>query len=250
MTFKKRSMNADGSSVERRKSRRFPVVVPIEVSWQGTDGVAHKEDAMARQVNANGGFVKMAHYPDLGRRVTLTNFLSAKMAEARVLAAPQDREGVSNGIIVELIVPSEGFWGVELQTKKTIAELESLEKALQTEDMDDQLVKEYRESVDSIRKAADTLGQLRENRYRETSDKELFAALAADRIHRAISLCTNVAADLDAGRVKENLPELNDLFQALDQLHDRLQRMGKSSHAERDSRHKLAVTIPMSRTSR
>ena len=43
--IKKRPMSADGKNVERRKSRRFPVVVPIEVSWRGTDGVAVKEDA-------------------------------------------------------------------------------------------------------------------------------------------------------------------------------------------------------------
>ena len=88
MTIKKRPMSADGTSVERRKSRRFPVVVPIEVSWRATDGIPVKEDAVARQVNANGGFLKMSNYPELGSRITLANFLSAQTAEARVLAAP------------------------------------------------------------------------------------------------------------------------------------------------------------------
>ena len=162
MTFKKRPMSADGSDVERRKSQRFPVVVPIEVSWQQTEGVAVKEDAVARQVNARGGFLKMSVYPDLGRRVTLTNFLSARTAEARVIAAPHAREGVANGIIVELIVPNESFWGVDLQVRKAILELDNLEKALRCEDMDIRLVKEYRDSVDHIRKSAQTLQQLRE----------------------------------------------------------------------------------------
>ena len=43
MTIKKRPMGADGTSVERRKTRRFPVVIPIEVSWSGADGIAVKE---------------------------------------------------------------------------------------------------------------------------------------------------------------------------------------------------------------
>ena len=47
----------------------------------------------------------MANYPEVGSRITLTNFLSAEAAEARVLAIPNSREGVSHGIIVELIVP-------------------------------------------------------------------------------------------------------------------------------------------------
>jgi hypothetical protein len=134
VTVKKRPMTADGTDVERRKTRRFPVVVPIEVSWRGTDGIAVKEDAVARQVNANGGFLKMSNYPVLGSRVTLANFLSAQTAEARVLAAPDSRQGVANGIIVELIVPSESFWGVDLQVNKAIVELQNLEKALQCEE--------------------------------------------------------------------------------------------------------------------
>ena len=124
MTIKKRPMSADGTKLERRKSTRFPVVVPIEVSWKGADGAAIKQEAVARQVNANGGFVKMPVRPDLGSRVTLANFLSAQTAEARVLAAPHSREGVANGVIVELITPNETFWGVNLQVEKTSLELQ------------------------------------------------------------------------------------------------------------------------------
>jgi hypothetical protein len=59
--MKKRPMSADGTDVERRKSRRFPVVVPVEVSWRGPNGIALKEDAVARQVNDKGGFLKMSN---------------------------------------------------------------------------------------------------------------------------------------------------------------------------------------------
>jgi hypothetical protein len=228
MTFKKRPMSADGSSVERRKSRRFPVVVPIEVSWRGSDGIAVRQDAVARQVNANGGFLRMSVYPDLGLRVTLTNFLSAQTAEARVLAAPHAREGVANGIIVELIAPNESFWGVDLQVKKTIIELEALEKALQGEDMDLRLVKEYRDSVDCIRKAAATLEQLRENQFRKIDESELLCVLATERIRRAINLCLDVSSDLDASRVKSECEDLGELYQAVDHLRDRLEQLGQS----------------------
>lgn len=171
MTIKKRPMGADGTSVERRKSRRFPVVVPIEVSWLGPEGNAVREDAVARQVNAHGGFLKMSTYPDLSSRVTLINFLSAQTAEARVIAAPHAREGVANGIVVELIVPNESFWGVDLQVKKTMVELQNLEKALQCEDMDLPLVKEYRDAVDHIRAAAETLQRLRECQFQGRSTR-------------------------------------------------------------------------------
>jgi hypothetical protein len=189
VTIKKRPIGSDGTRVERRKSRRFPVVVPIEVSWRGADGIAIKEDGVARQVNANGAFLKMSTYPDLGSRVTLANFLSAQTAEARVLAAPNGREGVANGIIIELIVPNEAFWGVDLQVNKTIIELQILEKALQAEDLDVRLVKEYRDAVDHIRTAAGTLQQLREGQFRGLDDGELLSILASDRkleMHRKL----------------------------------------------------------------
>lgn len=228
MSITKRPMSSDGSRVERRKSRRFPVVVPIEVSWCGIDGLAIRQDAVARQVNANGGFLKMSVYPDLGLRVTLTNFLSAQTAEARVLAAPHAREGVANGIIVELIAPNESFWGVDLQVKKTIVELETLEKALQREDMDVRLVKEYRDSVDCIRTAAGTLQQLREHQFRKIDDSELLYVLATDRIRRTINLCLEVCSDFDASRVKSECEGLDELYQTVDHLRERLAQLRKS----------------------
>lgn len=224
MTIKKRPMTANGKTVERRKSRRFPVAVPLEVSWRGKDGAAIKADAVARQVNANGGFLRMSPYPDLGSRVTLANFLSAQTVEARVLAAPPTREGVSDGIIVELIEPNETFWGVNLQLERTTAELQKLEKALQSEGIDLRLLKEYRDAIDFIRSAAGTVQQLRECHLRGLDDAELSSALATERIRRTINSCLAVMADLDAGQVKNESKEVDELYQALDQLTARLRR--------------------------
>ena len=236
MTFKKRPLSADGSSVERRKSRRFPVVVPIEVSWRGADGMAVKQDAVARQVNANGGFVKMSVYPELGSRVMLTNFVSAQTADARVIAAPHAREGVANGVIVEFIVPNESFWGVDMQVKKTIVELQNLEKALQCEDMDLRLVKEYRDAVDYIRTAAGTLEQLREHQFRRMDNTELLCTLATDRVRRTIALCLEVVADLDAGRLKNASEDVGELYRVLGNVHEHLRTHHIVHAAKRDFR--------------
>ena len=234
MSFNKRPMSADGSSVERRKSRRFPVVVPIEVGWSGADNVAVKQDAVARQVNANGGFLKMSIYPELGTRVMLTNFVSAQTADARVIAAPHAREGVANGVIVEFIVPNEKFWGVDLQVKKTIVELRNLEKALQCEDMDLRLVKEYRDAVDYMRTAAGTLEQLREHQFRNMDYSELLSTLATDRVRRTIALCLGVVADLDAGRLKNASKDVDELYQALGHVHEHLRTHHSVYLAEHD----------------
>ncbi|HWF40405.1 MAG TPA: hypothetical protein VG322_17900 [Candidatus Acidoferrales bacterium] len=224
MSIKKRPMSADGKTVERRRSRRFPVAVPLEVSWRGKDGASVKADAVARQVNANGGFVKMSYYPDLGARVTLANFLSAQTAEARVLAGPPTREGVSNGIIVELIEPNDTFWGVNLQSEKAAAELHKLEKAMQSEGIDFRLLKEYRDAVEFIRSSATIVQQLRECHLRGSNDTELLSLLATERIRRAINSCLTLMTDLDSGRVKIESKDVDELYQALEQLTSRLRR--------------------------
>jgi hypothetical protein len=227
--MKKRPMTADGKDVERRKSRRFPVLVPVEVSWRGPDGIASKEDAVARQVNANGGFLKMSSYPAVGTRVTLANFLSAQTAEARVLAAPDSRPGVANGIVVELIAPSESFWGVDLQVNKTIIELEFLEDSLKCEDIDLRLVGEYREAIDLIRSTTETLQRLRTSKQRPSDDRELLTSLVADKIQRADRLCTDLIADCDAERVRPGTKGLEELFRTIKKLNLRLKQRTSST---------------------
>jgi hypothetical protein len=226
-------MTADGTSAERRKGPRFPVVVPIEVSWRGKDGIAIKEDAVARQVNANGGFLKMSTYPALGSRVTLANFLSAQTAEARVLAAPDSRQGVANGIVVELIVPNETFWGVDLQVNKVAVELQNLEKALRCEDIDLHLMREYRDAVDYIRAITETLQRLRKCRLQGSDNSELLSVLAADRIRRTSNLCLEVIVDLEAGRVRQESKSVDELQRAIQQLQQRLRQGGKAQATAR-----------------
>ncbi len=224
MRIKKRPMSPEGKSVERRRSRRFPVAVPIEVSWRGKDGIAAKTDAVATQVNANGGFLKMFPYPEPGGRVTLANFFSAQTADARVLATPATREGVAGGVVVELIAPNESFWGVNLQVEKTGAELLKLEKFMRSEGIDLRLLNEYREAVDFIRCAAGMVQRLRERQLRGLGDGELHSILATERIRRTIKSCREVMADLDAERIDIESEEVDELYQELEQLSDRLRR--------------------------
>lgn len=228
MNMARRGTSPDGSKVERRKTQRFPVNVPMEASWRGSDGLAVKEQAIAKQVNANGGLLEMANYPEVGSRITLTNFLSAATAEARVLATPSSREGVSRGIIVELVVPSESFWGVNLQVKKTYVELQNLEKSLRSEGIDLRLLNEFRDAVDYVRTAAIVVQQLRERQMHGRDDDDLAAILIAERIRRATNLCLEVTTDLDAGKVNDDTKGVDELYCSLEQACDRLKHLLKS----------------------
>jgi ribosome-associated translation inhibitor RaiA len=229
----RRGTSPDGTKVERRKAQRFPVSVPIEVSWRGSDGLALKEQAIARQVNANGGQLEMSSYPDVGSRITLTNFLSAETTEARVLATPYSREGVSHGIIVELITPSESFWGVNLQVKKANVELQKLEDSLRSEGINLRVLNEFRDAVDYIRTTAVVVQQLREQQMHGRDDGEIALLLTAERIRRATNLCFEVVTDMDGGRITADSKGVDELYRSLEQACDRLRHLLKGREPNR-----------------
>jgi hypothetical protein len=172
-------------------------MVPVEVSWPGPDGIAVKAEGIARQVNCRGGFLEMQTLPEFGSRVSLTNFLSAQTVEARVLATPQTRAGVSGGVAVELVVPNEEFWGVDLQVKKTSVELHKLETALNSQGVELRLLSEFRDAVEYIRGVSAIAQQLREVQLRGRDEEEVHSEIAAERVRRATKLCREIAADLD-----------------------------------------------------
>jgi hypothetical protein len=213
----RRATNSDGSKVERRRQPRFAVNVPLEVSWRGPDDEVVKQEALARQVNANGGLLEMAHQPEMGSRVTIANLISAETAEARVLATPNTREGVAHGIIVELIAPNESFWGIDLQVKKTSVELQKLEKALRDAGIDLRLLKEYRDASEYVRTVSASVKQLRECQIHERPDVEVVTSLATERVRRTSSLCAEVLADLEAGRVGSDTNGVEEFYTCLEE---------------------------------
>ena len=228
-----RGTSPDGSKQERRKAGRFSVTVPIEASWRGPEGITVKAQAVAKHVNANGGLLEMEQYPEVGSRIALTNFFSAESAEARVLATPNSRKGVSHGIVVELITPSESFWGVNLQVKKTSVELQKLEDSLRSEGIDPRLLNEFRDTVNHIRTAALAVQQLREHQLHGRDDSEIASALVADRVRRTANLCLEVFTDIEAGRVLCDTKGVDELYHSLEQVCDRLKHLLKSREPER-----------------
>jgi hypothetical protein len=164
----------------------------------------------------------MATYPEIGSRVTLTNFLSAETLDARVLATPYSREGVSNGIVVELVISSESFWGVSLQIKKTTAELQKLEHLLHSEGIDLRMLKEFRDAVDYVRTAATVVQQLRERQLNGRDDDEVISLLVTERIRRATNLCAEVLTDLESGKISGETKGVDDFLRCVEQTHDQL----------------------------
>lgn len=233
LNIKKRPTKHDGTKVERRDSDRFPVSVPLEVSWRGPEGKAQKAQGMASHVNANGGLIEMSDYPDVGSRVSLTNFLSAATAEARVLATPTSREGVAKGIVVELIAANESFWGVNLQVRKTSVELQKLEESLQTEGINPRLLNEFREAIDYLRSTSLAVEKLREFQLQGKDEDEIDSFLVADRIRRATNLCLEIVTDLEADKVTSDVKGVEKFYRTLEQVYDHLRVLVKRRDPDR-----------------
>ncbi|PYU27481.1 MAG: hypothetical protein DMG32_06725 [Acidobacteria bacterium] len=222
--MKRRPTAADGTKLERRKETRFPVSIPMQARWKGADGVLMKEEAFARQVNAHGGLLEMANYPDLGTRVALTNLLSAETMEARVLATPNSREGVSHGIVVELVTPDESFWGASLQMKKAGVELQRLEKSLRSQNLDLRLLKEFRDAVDYLHAISGSVQQARE-RQMDGDQERVDSWLVGERIRRTINFCLEVLTDFEAGRISEDTKGITELLESVEQISQRLRSL-------------------------
>src|SRR5207244_7352509 len=120
---------APNSQTDKRRVIRFPVIVPVEAKWQEASGKNIKETANAIEVNAQGGLLEMKVYPSVGSHLDLTNLLSGESFRARVVGTRRSTEGRVLGVAVELLIPSETFWGVNFRLKKTSAELVRLNRS-------------------------------------------------------------------------------------------------------------------------
>ena len=95
----------------------------------------------------------MKTYPAVGTQIEMTNLLSHESSHARVVSVRRNDEGRLLGVGVELLVPSDTFWGVNFQLKKTCADLVKLEYDMRSGSID-RVVGEFRDAVDNVRKTA------------------------------------------------------------------------------------------------
>ncbi len=224
MTTEGTMANQCVARVEHRRSKRFPVVVPTEVRWHGPGGVSVKENARAEEVNAQGGLLHMETYPNLGDVIEVTNLISAESAEGRVLAMRRSAEGTVRGVAVELLVPSETFWGVNFQLKKNTAELLKLGQALQSGSVDVRVLREFRDAVDYIRRIAWAIEEWEQRHLLRRGPDTVLPLLTAERIRRATHLCNELAAELEACEVTFGTKGIAEFYRAVDRVYERLER--------------------------
>jgi hypothetical protein len=214
--------NQPSSSAGKRRSRRFPFISPVEATWQEANGKIFREAGQATEVNAQGGLLEMKTYPAVGTQIELTNLASHETSQARVVGVRRSSEGRLLGVAVELFVPSETFWGMNLQLKKTCADLVRLEYEMRSGPFDPRILREFRDAVDNVRKTAWAAQEWQERQSRQQDPLTVLPLLTAEGIRRATQLCDAITTGLAAREVARETVGIDEFIRAVERVHQSL----------------------------
>jgi hypothetical protein len=202
----------------RRRSRRFPFISSVEATWQESNGQVFRETGRAKEVNSQGGLLELKNYPAVGSQIELTNLLSHEACHARVVGVRRDTEGHLMGAAVELLAPSETFWGVSFELKKTCADLVRLEYQMRSGPMDPRVLREFREAVDNVRKTAWAVQEWQERESTQQNPESVIPLLTAEGIRRATQLCEAIAQAAAAHEISRDTVGIDEFLRAVERV--------------------------------
>jgi hypothetical protein len=227
VTEDKSAAELPASKGKNRRSDRYPVVVPVKVKWLEPNGAGVIEFAEAKKVNMHGGLLDMRGRPAIGCVIELTNLASAKTASARAVSLRPTKNSDVLRVAVELLTPSESFWGVTFRLKMAIDNLLKLEEAIRSGGMDTVVLREFRDAVDYVRKTAWALQELQERQAQQRDTATVRSLLTEERVRRATQLSKVLASDLDSHEVTDGTTGAADLYRAIEGLYQRLAALFK-----------------------
>lgn len=202
----------------RRRSRRFPYTATVEATWQELDGKLFRETGRATEVNAQGGLLELKSYPAVGMQIELTNLHSHESSHARVVGVRRNGEGHLLGIAVELLDPSETFWGVSFQLRKTCADLVRLEYDMRSGAIEPRVLSEFRDAVDNVRKTAWAVQEWQERDSKKQNPQTVLPLLTAENIRRATQLCDTIANAAEAREITRETVGIDDFLGAVERV--------------------------------
>ena len=209
----------------------FPVAVPVKAEWQECSGKSIRESAQAKEVNAHGGLLDMKAYPAIGRQLEITNLISGEATQAMVVAIRGSKDATTRGVAIEFLVPSDGFWGVNFQLRKTTAELVKVEQAIKSGGVEPRILREFRDAVDYVRKAAWAVQEWQERQLQRHDPQTVLPLLTAERLRRGTELSKAIVADVTAYQVTRETIGIDEFFRAVESLHRRVAELFKDREA-------------------
>ncbi|GAC1621432.1 MAG: hypothetical protein NVS9B13_12960 [Candidatus Acidiferrum sp.] len=221
MTPDQKASKSETPTEVRRRSGRFPVLVPVEVWWEDPQGKIIKVETQAKEVNAHGGllqFLDTDRYPPIDTEMKLKNLFTQEEAQARAAAIRRSKDGNVFGLAVELLFPSETFWGLTFQLRKATSELNRLDQAIRSGNIDPRVLREFRDSVDYVRKTAWAVQEWQERQVQHRDTATVLPLLSKERVRRATQLCGDVAEDLKNSKITVDTAGIEALYHIIYQL--------------------------------
>ncbi|MGH9792494.1 MAG: hypothetical protein ACRD5W_14895 [Candidatus Acidiferrales bacterium] len=211
-----------GEGRDLRRSPRFELLVPIEVTWQqGGHPVSDRAEVV--EASQHGGLLVMRNYPRLGSTVELTNLLSGDKVTARAVAFRHSPDASASGLAVELDAANSTFWGITYRLRRASSELKALDDALRGgTGLDLRVLQEFRDAVDYVRKTAWVVYEWQERQVHHRDTATVMPLLTSERMRRATQLCYSILEDIVSMRPERYPGEIGHFFQAVQLLHKRL----------------------------
>jgi len=192
------------------------------MTWQSPDGRAVHCEARAVEGNAHGGFLETTFSPAAGSRIELKNLLSGATASARVARVRHAPSGAPEGIGIAFFAPSAVFWGPTFRLKKATAELRELEEEIRSGGFHPQVLRDFRDAVDYVRKTAWAVQEWQERQMQRRDTATVLPLLTAERIRRTMQLSRAVLAEVQSGEVTKETAGVAELSEAIASLHRQL----------------------------
>lgn len=213
---------------EKRASRRFILSIPLQVQWREPNGREVEEAATAIEVSANGAMLEMGRFPAAETEISLVEKSTDQKVRARVLRVQNKTSGAGYRVVVQLVHAGERFWGLDFRLKKSTADLIDLEQALTSGNTDARVLREFRDAVDYVRKAAWVVQEWQERQSHSRDVSTILPLLMFERIRRATQLCKIIASEMQNHDMCADSLGVAELSQAMENLREKLQVLPKT----------------------
>lgn len=107
--------------LERRRSSRVLIRIPVKVFSNGRQGQPLDTPAEAVAVSRYGALIRVPLSPALGSRIEVLHGVSQETQEFRVIRVDAKGEGQYE-LGVEILYPARNFWGIQFPDERRSAQ--------------------------------------------------------------------------------------------------------------------------------
>lgn len=98
--------------IERRRSSRVLIRIPVKIFANDTDGEPLDTPAEAIAVSRCGALLRSPYSPALGSRIEVLHGISEETREFRVIRVSEPKADGLFELGVEILHPNRNFWGI------------------------------------------------------------------------------------------------------------------------------------------